>query len=117
MVGGDRDLLRDCNNELAVKAQSPLWRFWIILHFLAKLFLSRPTQVLYMVLLMLLQGRLISLWVNKLEVWTQNVIMYIVTVFVLMFYFTTWDMYNNEPQEHKRTAMCDKWFAYVSVNG
>jgi hypothetical protein len=36
MVGEDTDLLRDCNNELAVKAQTPLWRFWIILHFPAR---------------------------------------------------------------------------------
>lgn len=101
IVGVDTDLLRDCNNDLAVKAQTPLWRLWIILYFLARLFFSRSTQVLYIVLSMLLQGRLICLWVNKLEVWMQNVIMYIVTVFVLMFYFITWDMYNNVPQDHK----------------
>lgn len=46
----------------------------------------------------------------------RNVIMYIVTVFVLMYYFTTWDMYNNEPQVHIELQSV-KRFAYVSVNG
>lgn len=76
-----------------------------------------------MVLLIVLQGRPISLWGNKLEVWTQIVHMYIVSVFVLMFCFKTWVMYSNTSRgpmgPQPLYGFKDIWFdkLYVRANG
>lgn len=100
MFGGNTELVRDCNKEHAVRAQPPLRKLWIIPRFLAKNVFPRSTWVRHVVLLLLLQGRPTCLWRNKLEIKMQNVIMCIVTVFLLMFYFATWVRYNREPRYH-----------------